>query len=676
VSARDPELVRLLVLELERHAATLESSSVADEVRRAIHAMKGAAGLAGEAELASTLQRLERRHGRGDEAARPEAHEVVLRAIGRLREGKTALDSAWPTPPPDLELGVVPVDIRAEYISSIQDRLVHLDAALRDEDTHAAAEAAYRHLHTMKGAASAVGDEAMAWFCHGLEGRLRRALRGERSLDECLAEVAQHRAVLAGLLEDPKGTLDLLRQRTGTPDTRYPRPTTRPLDEERDAETIRIETASVDALLDGFSVMGSVRDGVSVRAGADARHAAEMRKLRSELADALRLIGPPRPWGAPAAALRRIERVAQSLARAADDLERRSLEGREADAQLRDLTSSARRELLSMRQTPVRDLFARVAAAITVEAKRAGREVQVALVGADEMVDRRLAERLLDPCLQLARNAIAHGIEPSHVRASIGKPKVATVTLSARRSASRLTVGVGDDGAGVDVVALRERALASGAISPSLAEVADDDTLLALLFLPGFSTRDHADVLAGRGIGLDIALSAVERLGGSLRVESRRGLGFEARIDVPVESGLASVLWVHATGTVHAELASQVLAVHSAATRREPKTPHLSACLEPLESTSFSYVLELDGGASEPMPFFVGVDAVSGPDEALVRPLGQLVVATGPYAGAVVLGDGAVRLVLDVPALAPRVRALGRVAEGASRTSEPPRGLV
>jgi two-component system chemotaxis sensor kinase CheA len=161
-----------------------------------------------------------------------------------------------------------------------------------------------------------------------------------------------------------------------------------------------------------------------------------------------------------------------------------------------------------------------------------------------------------------------------------------------------------------------------------------------------------------------------------LRVESRRGLGFEARIDVPVESGLASVLWVHATGTVHAVLASQVLSVHSAATRREPKTPHLSACLEPLESAGFAYVLELDGGATEPMPFFVGVDAVSGPDEALVRPLGQLVVATGPYAGAVVLGDGAVRLVLDVPALAPRVRALGRVAEGVTRTSEPPRGMA
>lgn len=683
MSTRDPELVRLLIVELERHSATLASSTTparpaptADETRRAIHAMKGAAGLAGEMELAAALQRLERRHLRGDETARLDTIDMVKRAVERLRDGMAAIESPWPLPPPDLEHGEVPASIRAEYMSSIQDRLVELDTALRDEDTSSAAEAVYRHLHTIKGAASAVGDEVMTWFCHGLEGRLRHALRGERSLEESLAEVAQHRAVLSGLLDDPEGTLELLRKRSVRA-AGVLRLTSRPTDDDRDTETIRIETASVDTLLDGFSIVGSVRDGVGARAVADARQAQEMRRLRSELADALRLIGPPRPWGAPAAALRRIERVAQGLARGADDLERRSLDGREADAELRDLTSSARKELLSMRQTPVRELFVHVAAAVTAEARRAGRDVVVREVGADEMVDRRLAERLIEPCLHLARNAIAHGIEPAHVRASLGKSRVATVTLTARRAASRLTVAVGDDGAGVDVAVLRERALASRAISPSLAEVADDDTLLALLFLPGFSTRDNADVLAGRGIGLDIALSAVERLGGSLRVESRRGLGFEARIDIPVESGLASVLWVHAHGTVHAVLASQVLAVHHASTRHETRIPHLSACLEPGEGTTpFAYVLELEGGAE--MPFFVGVDAVSGPDEALVRPLGPLVIATGPYGGAIVLGDGAVRLVLDVAALAPRLRALGRVADGLQRhgSARPPRGAA
>jgi two-component system chemotaxis sensor kinase CheA len=671
VITSDPELLRLLVIELERHALSLEGTPTPEETRRAIHAMKGAAGLAGEAELAGALQRLERRHARGDTSARSEAASLVRRATARLREGKAALESPWPVPPMDLEPGDVPADIRAEYMLSMKERLEQLDLALRDDDTAAAAESIYRHLHTMKGAASAVGDEVTTWFCHGLEGRMKQALGGERTLEEGLAEVGRHRATLSALLDDPRGTLDVLKSRGARPEPR-PRGMTRPPDDDRDADTIRIDRSSVDTLLDGFSVVGAVRDGIGARATADARQARELRRLRSDLADALRLIGPPRPWGAPAAALRRIERVATGLARAADDLERRGADGREADVDLRDLTEAARKELLSMRQTPVRDLFAKVAAVITSEARRAGRDVQVVQQGADEMVDRKLVERLLDPCLHLARNAIAHGIEPAEARASLGKPAVATVTLSARRAASRLTVAVGDDGAGVDVAALRERALASRAISPQLAEVADDDTLLALLFLPGFSTKNNADVLAGRGIGLDIALSSVERLGGSLRVESRRGFGFEARIDVPVESGLESVLWVTAQGITHAIPSAHVLSVRQASERRGLRAPHLGACLEPGPSEAFAFVVELEAGGAEPMPFFVGVDAVSGPHEVLVRPVGGVVVAMGPYSGAVVLGDGATHLVLDVVALAPRVRALGRVADGLQK-SDPPR---
>jgi two-component system chemotaxis sensor kinase CheA len=671
VTTSDPELLRLLVIELERHALSLEGTPTPEETRRAIHAMKGAAGLAGEAELAGALQRLERRHARGDASARAEAASLVRRATSRLREGKAALESPWPVPPMDLEPGEVPSDIRAEYMLSMKERLEQLDLSLRDDDTAAAAESIYRHLHTMKGAASAVGDEVTTWFCHGLEGRMKQAIGGERSLEEGLAEVGRHRATLSALLDDPRGTLDVLKSRGTRPEPR-PRGTTRPAEDDRDADTIRIDRSSVDTLLDGFSVVGAVRDGIGARATADARQARELRRLRGDLADALRLIGPPRPWGAPAAALRRIERVAVGLARAADDLERRGADGREADVDLRDLTQAARKELLSMRQTPVRDLFAKVAAVITSEARRAGRDVQVVQQGADEMVDRKLVERLLDPCLHLARNAIAHGIEPAEAREALGKPAVATVTLSARRAASRLTVAVGDDGAGVDVAALRERALASRAISPQLAEVADDDTLLALLFLPGFSTKDNADVLAGRGIGLDIALSSVERLGGSLRVESRRGFGFEARIDVPVESGLESVLWVTAQGITHAIPSAHVLSVRQASEKRGVRAPHLGACLEPGPSEPYAFVAELEAGGAEPMPFFVGVDAVSGPHEVLVRPVGGVVVAMGPYAGAVVLGDGATHLVLDVVALAPRVRALGRVADGLQK-SDPPR---
>jgi len=223
------------------------------------------------------------------------------------------------------------------------------------------------------------------------------------------------------------------------------------------------------------------------------------------------------------------------------------------------------------------------------------------------------------------------------------------------------------------MAALRARAVAAGAISPSLADLADDDTLLSLLFLPGFSTSASADLLAGRGIGLALALSAVERLGGTLRFATLPGRGVEALIDLPVEVGLASVLWVQVRGVRHALLASHVLAVREPpASGTDDRTPHLGDCLEPQAPSSYRFVLELSERADAPS-FTVGVDAIDGPDTALVRPVGRLVLGLGPYAGAIVQGDGGVTLVLDSVLLAPRARALTLVADNV-RLSEPPRG--
>src|SRR6202044_2391352 len=180
--------------------------------------------------------------------------------------------------------------------------------------------------------------------------------------------------------------------------------------------------------------------------------------------------------------------------------------------------------------------------------------------GGDEAIDRRLAEALVEPCLQLARNSVAHGIEPASSRMLLGKPRMATITLSAQRVGQRLRIIIADDGQGVDVAAVRSRATDTGAVTPALAEAADDNTLLALLFLPGFSPRESSDLLAGRGVGLDTALGPVQRLGGTIRLSSRHGEGFQARIDLPIESGLARVLWVTAGGDEYALLASSVRA--------------------------------------------------------------------------------------------------------------------
>ncbi len=677
----DGELQGLLVQELERHVAAFEGSDPSlGGAQRAVHALKGSAGLANERELANALSRLERRLRDNDRLAIGAAAKLVRTAIERLSTGRSAMAEVWPEPPADLQASPLDATMRAQYAAEVRDHLAAIDEALATPA--ATAEAAgriRRHVHTIKGAASAVGDEALSWFCHGLEDRLRaRDPTGTAAL-AVFEEVARWRAVLAALVEDPPAALRSLRARESRSSFA---PASGPLAEVKaqddetlrppaEGATIRVATSSVDRLLDRLTAIGLVRERVASRIDSAREQSRELRRLRGDLADALRMIGPPRPWGAPAAALRRIEWTAKALAALGDELDQAANDLRAGDIVLRESVADAAGQASAMRQTPLRRIFARVSSAVEAEARRSGRAVIVRTQGGDEAIDRRIAELLTEPCLQLARNAVAHGIEPPATRAARGKLETGTISLTARRSGARLTITIEDDGAGVDVAAVRERAVETGAVAPALAEAADDNTLLALLFLPGFSTQKSSDLLAGRGVGLDIALTAVRRLGGVIRLSSRRGEGFSARLEIATESGLANVLWVTAGNAQYALPAAQATSVSKFETSVLP-VPHLAACLESRPAPPAAYCIELDDGEPGKSRVRVGVDEVGRTEEVLVRPLSPLVTGIGPFAGAIVRGDGSLRLALDVYALAPRARTLGRMPEARPSDRPPP----
>jgi two-component system, chemotaxis family, sensor kinase CheA len=686
MTKRDPELVVLLVHELQRHLADLDAGPL-DRVAaaRAIQALKGSAGLAGEQELFESLDRLDRRMRDGDDGALLEAIALVRSAARRLAEGKPALTSHWPNPPDHLVVGSIEARIHPAYTAEMRDRLARIDQALASsDDPLQAAQTLYRHVHTMKGAASAVGDDVMSWFCHGLEDKIRGAESHETAV-EALRETARWRGVLGGLLDEPAGTLATLRSHSrpsqpwgaglGPPSTRSleSEPPRVPADGAQ--ATIRVHAAHVDRLLERFDMIDRVREGVSASAGVARDAAVVARALRSSLVEALRLIGPPRPWGAPAAALRRVEEGNYAMATLSDVLDETAGRLLVAEHALRDGATEAKKELSTMRRTSAGRLFARLTTAVESEARRGARSVIVRTRGAEESIDRRVAENLVEPCLQLVRNAVAHGIEPPLVRSALGKASNGTVTLGARKSGNRLAVTIEDDGAGVDVAAVRTRAVEAGVIDPAIADTADDDTLLSLLFFPGFSTRESSDLLAGRGIGLDIARSAIQRMGGIIRLSSRAGEGFSARIVVPIDTGLATVLWVTA--------GSEELALPAASARRvrkgEPpesaRVPHLLACLGGRPEAPARFLLDLETGEdeAEDAPISVGVDAVGRTEELLVRPLGALASGIGPYSGAIARGDGSLRLAVDAWAIAPRARALaaqsGAPTPGSSRVT-------
>jgi two-component system chemotaxis sensor kinase CheA len=672
-AGRDPELSRLLIEELERHALTLAQNTDAEDVQRAVHALKGSAGLAGERELASALVRLERRMKEGDSLALPEAVSIVQTAVRRLKAGESAVEARWPVPPDDLVPRPLDPQWRSQYAAEVADRLARIDHALANvSDAAEAARTVYRDVHTMKGAASAVGDEPMTWFCHGLEEVLKGANSTEAAL-AALEALAGWRVVLRGLLDDPETALATLRSR-GRP-SQVPRgslapgkssvrpresdPPARSSSFDDAAATIRVAALDVDRLLERFDAIDLATEDLAIRAERVRENAIGLRQLRASLAEALRLVGPPRPWGVPLAAVRRVEEVIASLALVSEDLDGASGGLLVTDHRVRDNAAEAKRQLSAMRQTSMAGLFARLTTTIESEARRSGRAVVVRTRGAELTVDRRLAEQLLEPCLQLARNAVAHGIEPPEVRAAMEKPASGTISIVARKLGDRLSIAIEDDGSGVDVRHVRERAVAAELITPAIADAADDDTLLSLLFVPGFSTRDSSDLLAGRGIGLEIARSVTQRLGGAIRISSRAGEGFSARIDVPTDSSLVTMLWVKAGAHEFALSAAVARRVRLADPGQLPP-PHLLECLHAPSAVSASHVveLELEGEDDTEPPVALGLDGVGRTEELLVRPLGSLVAGLGPFAGAIVRGDGSLRLAIDPWAVAARARAL------------------
>jgi chemotaxis protein histidine kinase CheA len=183
-------------------------------------------------------------------------------------------------------------------------------------------------------------------------------------------------------------------------------------------------------------------------------------------------------------------------------------------------------------------------------ARSLGRQVRFEVVGEQIEVDKALLEMLEEPLLHLLRNAIDHGVETPAQRVQAGKPADATVRIVAGMAGQRLLLRVSDDGAGIDVAALRKRALAVGLLDPELAGTASERDVLRTLFTAGFSTREQVSEVSGRGIGLNIVLDVVENVGGKVEVQTELGHGTTFDIEVPITVAITRVvLFRVGTGT-------------------------------------------------------------------------------------------------------------------------------
>jgi two-component system chemotaxis sensor kinase CheA len=312
--------------------------------------------------------------------------------------------------------------------------------------------------------------------------------------------------------------------------------------------------------------------------------------------------------------------------------------------------------LLELRRTTVGTLFDRLRRAVVRFADQEGKRVQVQVVGGELPIDRRVADRLYDALIQLAKNAVSHGVEPPEARRAANKPELGSIRLRATRLGEWLRIVVEDDGRGVDTARLRQLAVERGIMSFDQAERSQEGELLLILFLPGLTTSTRADLLRGRGLGLDLAEDAARRLGGTIHLRSAEHSGLTATLEVPSDQSVVDVLWLRECGDDYA------LPVDFTGKLSLPRGGfrgvRLATCLgrPAREQAPVSLELKVEGA----LPVAVGVEQVAEIESVAIRAVPSLIALSGPFSGAILRSDGQLKLALDAPLVAARAWAMTR----------------
>ena len=349
--------------------------------------------------------------------------------------------------------------------------------------------------------------------------------------------------------------------------------------------------------------------------------------------------------------------ISSSNANSHEELVRRNEEIRSSFIGLED-------ELIGLRLTSLKPTLDRAIRAGRAAARVAGKEIDFEISGAEIRLDRLVVEALADPLIHLLRNAVDHGIETPSEREAAGKKRRGTIRISTISEGSQSRLRVTDDGRGVDPTAISQAALRLGIMNESELDI---EQSLRLIFRPGFTTASSGSGVSGRGVGLDIVETAVEQVGGELRVSSSPGRGSMFEIRLPVTFGVVAANVIVSAGHRYCIPANQTLGIEaldvidgtSAADQLrqvsmrdllgQPEAPDEDATHLHLITCQFTD--ERAGAGEEMKRIGIVVDRVEGPQEVLVRNLGRHAGRWYGIAGATELRDETIALVLDLPRL-------------------------
>lgn len=507
-----------------------------------------------------------------------------------------------------------------------------------------------RELHTLKGASASVGLSELASYLHDLETNLEELFQSkakEIDVEPMFAAVDRVRDNISAIVPNETDS-------TSPAPTNSTAPTNRASDfsgfSSNDDASIRIRAAKLDRLMDMLAELVVLRNRRE-------SHASEFNNLNEELtrcatrlrfaeeSDEAYLGQSPHPSRSGSQTISEIAKDITVVAQELSDLQTPvSHDNQSISRFIRDF----RQELMQLRRVPISGLFQRLQRAVRDAANAEKKKVQLEILGGDTGLEQEIQERLYEPLMHIVRNAVSHGIEAPEQRQQTNKSARGTVTVSAHSNAQQLIVKVQDDGRGIDYPAVRNRAIEKGLITAT--QPITNQELGKLIFHPGFSTRDQASEISGRGVGMDIVSAAIEQLRGRIDIDSTPGRGTTMQISIPLRTGIEHVMVFRSANQLFALPMQSVKAINEHETGGSV-------------SMSFNDVLSLGGrnstisqerlilrtlnGSADSQNLSLAVDEIVGPEEVVVRGLPAMLQQHPLLCGVTLSGAGETVLLLD-----------------------------
>ena len=340
------------------------------------------------------------------------------------------------------------------------------------------------------------------------------------------------------------------------------------------------------------------------------------------------------------------------------------------------ITTELQEGVMKTRMQPIRNAWSKLPRVVRDLSISCGKQVQVKMEGAETELDKTILEAIKDPLTHIVRNSVDHGIETAEVRKANGKPGEGTLWLRAYHEGGQVNIEIADDGAGINVDRVRQKAIEKGMITPEQAAAMPDRDAIQLILLPGFSTAAKVTNVSGRGVGMDVVKTNVEKIGGTLDIHSTMGHGTTLRIKIPLTLAIVPALIVTCDEDrycIPQVSLLELVRLEGERARKDIELMHsvpvyrLRGQLLPLvfldeelklrprrsdEERRSCDVVNIVVLQAEDRQFGLVVDHINDTQEIVVKPLGQHLKGLATYAGSTIMGDGTVSLILDVLGIA------------------------